>query len=87
MLSENVTSNIISYLNLCRLVIIHSEKDERQTSHFRFGNAHCLIDTDMHIERITIHFMKGKRCVSAMNMVIEFSLLSVSGRHRSVILR
>ena len=87
MLSENVTGNIIPYLNLCRLVAIHREKDERQTSHFRFGKAHCFIDTDMRIERIIVQFMKGDCCVSAMEIVIKLALLSVAGRHSSVIPR
>ena len=87
MLSENVTGNIIPYSNLCRLVAIHREKDERQTSHFRFGKAHCFIDTDMRIERIIVQFMKGDCCVSAMEIVIKLALLSVAGRHSSVIPR
>ncbi len=85
MLSENIASNIVAYSNLYGLVAIHRERDERQTSHFRFATS--FIDTDMRVERTIVQFLKRERCVSTVETAIKLALWAVADRHDPVIIQ
>ncbi len=85
MLSENVAGNIIPYSKLCRIVEIHREKDEQQTSHFWPGKG--PIDTYMLLERTVVQFIKREHWMSTVEIGLKFTLLGAAGRHSSVELR